>query len=204
MSKEEFYLHLKTDFAPKLRGVGFIGSGSNFRRLRNDVIHVLNIQGSKYGESSCVNLCIHPSCLPIEHTQELPDPKKLKEYECVFRSRLAPASGVDKWWKYNGIFTSPKRSVDDLVTTYFKYGESYLDRYSSVKNILEELSIDKLRANKSIEALGWDISIPRAALIAARISECRGDDESKVLFAKYGLGQVECGEGLKKLLLELL
>jgi len=164
---------------------------------------VINIQGDKYGGSCCVNLGIHPLCLPVDRAKSVADPKRLKEYECEFRCRLAPTGHFDKWWKYDGIFTSPERSADDLEAAFFKYGEAYFSRYSTVDAILDELSINKLEGRHSISSFGMSMVISRAALVAARIYACKGDDESKVMYAKYGLEYVGCTVELKTLLREL-
>jgi hypothetical protein len=53
---DRFHDLLKRDFAPLLRGDGFKGSGTTFRRISGEVIHVVNIQGSKYGGQCCVGV----------------------------------------------------------------------------------------------------------------------------------------------------
>lgn len=204
MSREEFHKHLRSNFAPRLRGLGFTGSGCNFRRVANDTLHVINIQGNKCGGSCCVNLCIHPLCLPIEGADGLADPKKLKGYQCAFLRRLTPAKTSDKWWKHNGFFTSPSRIADDLIATYFKHGESYFNKFSTVDDLLDELSIDKLQAKTSIACTGMHMAIPKVALVAARIYSCRGEDELKKQYAQFGLDQIGGSIGLKELLREML
>ena len=84
-----FRERLKIKLAPLLRGHGFSGSGVNFRRHVGDVIQVLNIQGSRYGGSCCVNLAVHLTFLPTV-LGDAPDPKKITESLCEFRKRLAP------------------------------------------------------------------------------------------------------------------
>jgi hypothetical protein len=46
---EQFYQLLRRDFSPLLRAESYKESGITFRRHKDDVIHVLNIQGSRYG-----------------------------------------------------------------------------------------------------------------------------------------------------------
>ena len=50
-----FFDVLKSEFAPKLRELGFSGSGQHFRRVRGEIINAINIQGNKYGNSCAVN-----------------------------------------------------------------------------------------------------------------------------------------------------
>jgi hypothetical protein len=90
----EFREQLKRKLAPLLRGHGFSGSGVNFRRHVGDVIQVLNIQGSRYGGSCCVNLAVHLTFLPTV-LGDPPDAKKITESLCEFRKRLAPDGEFD-------------------------------------------------------------------------------------------------------------
>jgi hypothetical protein len=97
---KHFHQLLQRDFLPILRAEGFKGSGTTFRRIKGDLIHVVNIQGSRYGGQCCVNLAVHFSFLPTAGGQLVTDPKKVKEYECVFRDRLHEAQESDHWWTY--------------------------------------------------------------------------------------------------------
>ena len=72
---------LKHNLAPLLRSDGFKGSGKTFRRFENELIHVVNIQGSRYGSMCCVNLAVHLSFLPTAGGGRLIDIEKIKEYE---------------------------------------------------------------------------------------------------------------------------
>ena len=64
-AKKEFYSYLKNEFGPQHREIGFKGSGSHFRRVNDEVIHCINIQGNKHGGSCAVNLGLHLTFLPI-------------------------------------------------------------------------------------------------------------------------------------------
>jgi len=108
MSKKQiFYEILKNEFSPKLREVGYQGSGQNFRRVSNETINVVNIQISKYGGSCAVNLGLHFAFLPLNWSAELPVGKKIKEVDCEFRMRLSPKVNHDYWWEYDGLLSSP-------------------------------------------------------------------------------------------------
>lgn len=45
--KKLFFDQLKDDFIPQIRDAGYKGSGQNFRRIQNGVVHAINIQGNK-------------------------------------------------------------------------------------------------------------------------------------------------------------
>ena len=85
--------------APTFRKHGFKGSGRNFRQVINEIVLVINLQGSKYGGAFTVNLGAQPLAVPIG-VGEVCDPASIKEYECAFRNRLS-AVGRDTWWSYH-------------------------------------------------------------------------------------------------------
>ena len=71
--------------APVLRGMGFRGSGQNYRKADGDFVFVINFQGSRWGDNFYVNLGAQPVFVPAEGEADL---KKLKEYECILRRRV--------------------------------------------------------------------------------------------------------------------
>jgi len=71
--------------APELRAAGFLGSGQNFRKQVQDVICIVNFQGSRTGDTFFVNLGAQPRFIPAEGNV---DPGTVKEYECVLRTRV--------------------------------------------------------------------------------------------------------------------
>src|SRR5690349_6913838 len=91
--------------ATPLRCLGFKGSGQNFRRIDGDFIYVINFQGSRWGDVFYINLGAQPSFIPAEN-EEMPDPRKLKEYECVLRTRV----GDQYRWRMT------ERETQELVT----------------------------------------------------------------------------------------
>lgn len=76
-------------------------SGRTYRRTRNGQIHVVNIQGSRYGGKFAINLAIQPVTIPDVLGND-PDSKKITESKCEFRKRLSE-SGEDQWWSYDDL-----------------------------------------------------------------------------------------------------
>lgn len=72
-----------------IRNLGFKGSGHNYRKVEDDYIFVINIQGSRAGDVFYINLGAQPTFIPAECDAAL---ATLKEYECVMRSRVG-----DEW-----------------------------------------------------------------------------------------------------------
>lgn len=188
-TRKVFYGLLRDEFAPKLRELGFKGSGSNFRRIRGEVINTINIQGNKYGGSSAVNLGLHLTFLPVNWKDQLPDTKKIKELDCEFRNRLAPKGKHDYWWKYETLFKSPSKQVSHLIDTYLKVGEPAFSKYDTVEKVADMISIEEIFSDNYIKAFGGMTEV-RAALTMARIHQHLGDSDLARAFASAGMANL--------------
>ena len=143
-----FFDQLKERFIPLFRKSGFKGSGNHFRRITNEVIHALNIQGNKYGGSCCVNLGVHLSFLPMfgVDPSNLLDLKTVKVGHCEFSKRLAPSGHTDFWWGYSGnISGDTSNNIDHLVATYVAEGEPFLNVTAQLKALLKSCISMSLR-----------------------------------------------------------
>ncbi len=201
--KKVFYGLLRDEFAPKLRELGFKGSGSNFRRIRGEVINTINIQGNKYGGSSAVNLGLHLTFLPVTWADQLPDPKNVKEVECVFRRRLAPGRRSDYWWKYTGIFNSPSKKVSHLIDTYLTIGEPEFSRFDTVEKMVNMIALSDIRFGNYIKVFGGVTEVG-AALTMARIHAHLGNNSEARAFANAGLENLGRAIALKTKFIEIL
>ncbi|MDM1524305.1 DUF4304 domain-containing protein [Empedobacter sp. 225-1] len=87
ISSEEFKKQISKPLSEKLKELGFKGSGSNYKKENVNFIYTIGIQANRYGGSCCVELGIHPKEI-IENFGHEIDLKKLKYYDCEFRTRL--------------------------------------------------------------------------------------------------------------------
>ena len=188
-NKPIFFEILKNELSPKLREIGFKGSGQNFRRVNNETVNIINIQVSKYGGSCAVNLGLHFTFLPLNWSTDLPDIKKIREYDCEFRMRLSPKVNGDYWWKYDGFLSSPRKKAQHLIETYFRYGEARFKDLDTVEKLARSLSIEELKKSKDLNVFGI-VAQPRGALSMARIQQHLGNPEMANKFASYGLENI--------------
>ena len=202
-AKKVFFSVLKDEFAPKLRDIGFKGSGQNFRRINGEIINTINIQAHKYGGSCAVNLGLHLTFLPLNWADQLPDIKKIKEIDCEFRMRLAPKNKSDYWWKYGGLLDSPTKKARHLIETYFEYGEPHFTEFGKVEKIASMLSIEDIENNDYIKVFGGDTQ-QRGALAMARIHKHLGDISKAKEFAKIGLNNLGRAVALKPAFEEII
>ena len=202
-AKKVFYELLRDRFAPELRKLGFKGSGSNFRRIRADVISTINIQGNKYGGSSAVNFGLHLTFLPLYWNNELPEVPKIKEVDCEFRDRLAPKGESDYWWKYGGLLSSPSSRVDHLVKTYMQVGEVAFSQFDTVEKVAGMISIDDVSSKRFIKVFGGVTDV-RAALTMARVHLHLGKFDTARQFADVGLKNLGRATVLRPQFLKIL
>ncbi len=116
---------LRAHFAPKLREVGFKGSSRTYRRTRDGLIEIVNVQGSKYGGMFAINLAVHP--VGVQALSEGATEQSIKEYECGFRCRLSE-SGGDFWWSTGGTQERMDDAVRDAAAAYARRGAELFDR----------------------------------------------------------------------------
>jgi hypothetical protein len=196
--KKEFEKSLKEIFIPTIKSYGFKGNGRNFYRKINNTIQTINIQGNKYGGSSCVNLGLHFDFLPSNDGIETIDEEQLKTYDSIFTMRLAPFGKSDYWWKYKGnfIFGSPRKSVLHLNKIFITIGIKQFVKFLSEKDILPLFPIKIIKRNRYIHFFGG-ITPQKAAITIARIYKYIGDDKNSLLFATEGLKICDHNSGLK-------
>jgi hypothetical protein len=195
-SYERFHKLLKRDFSPVLRNEGFKGSGTNFRRIKDEVVHVLNIQGSRYGGQCCVNLGVHYSFLPTDGGSSLADLKKLKEYECAFRHRIRESQELDHWWTYGVTETESEVSVANLIDLYRRRGAAFFMKFEPFPDVFERITPAELDAG-DLSKLPIEMSKLQAAITMARIMQHLRCTDKCRQFAEAGLRDLGHAVGLK-------
>jgi Domain of unknown function (DUF4304) len=193
---ERFHDLLKRDFAPLLRGDGFKGSGTTFRRITGEVIQVVNIQCSKYGGQCCVNLGLHYSFLPTAGGDQVTDPKKVKDYQCDFRDRIHEAHESDHWWTYGTTAAESEASVANLIDTYRRRGASFFKKFEPFPDVFEKITPADLDAGDRSK-LPTEMTQLHAAITIARIMQHLGRTDQCRRFAEVGLRHLGRAVGLK-------
>ena len=174
-SKALFLEVIKREFGPYLRTQGFKGSGQNFYRIREDLVHVINLRASKYGDGFAVNLGIHPTGMQIEGSSVIPEPKRLKEYECLIRTRLSKSEEYDRWWKHRGFLRSPEKSARALISFYENYGNCYFDTFPDARALLASFSFEDPNKERLVRIAKQEMRIGRACIVGAWLAEHLGD-----------------------------
>lgn len=185
---------IKNLFAPILRSDGFKGSGRTFRRVRNELIHVVNIQSS-FGDKFAINLGVHLTFLP-DSIGRIVDVKKITEPSCEFRRRMT-ISGADQWWNYKNNSDSIYKAVFDAAKVYENYGRQQFERLGNHPQDFAFVNVDYLKSSRFDCRGFWNTEV-RHALTFARIRQHEGKFEESIELAKYGLEKIGQATGLKR------
>jgi Domain of unknown function (DUF4304) len=195
-ARSMFLAKFKSIVSPILKEEGFRGSGNTWRRQTKEVIHVINVQGSIYGGQACVCLGIHLDFFPIPGKAFTFDPKKIKEPECAFRSRLRYPDGKDTWWQYGNSEEEAQDSALDIRKTYLDFGRSHFNQFHSFPDDFTKITPETFPAQPR------GVSPPTygkiwALLAQARIYHHLGNREYTSRFSEMGLANLGKAVGLK-------
>jgi uncharacterized protein DUF4304 len=160
-----------SQLATHLRRLGFKGSRQNFRRIDGDFIFVINFQGSRSGDVFYINLGAQPLFIPAE-SEEMPDPRKLKEYECVFRTRV----GDQYRWSMT------EKDTQELVKKLDVAQRNFFSRAQRLRSAIEKDPPEAL-----LHEFCSRTTKARAALHLARACIALGQSEKALQLVRYGL-----------------
>lgn len=194
---ERFHELLKSDFLPVLRADGLKGSGSTFRRILAERIDVVNVQGSRYGGRCCVNVAVHFPFLPSASGIPVGEPKKLKEYDCAFRSRLHDANEPDHWWTYGTNGSETKASVTSLVDIYRRRSARFFAKFEPFPQVFEQITPSEMDGGNLSNMPPGSLTRVLAALTMARIMNHLGCQEKCREFAEIGIRHLGGAVGLR-------
>jgi len=140
---------IRKHFAPLLRRDGFAGSGRKFYKVVDGLAVIVSVQGSAYGGRFTVNFGVHPTVC-VSMNREPCDPKKMRDYHCVFRSRLS-SGGDDTWWEHDGSSVSMDDAVRRMSAAYEEFGRPLLE------GIVSSDSAIRLISPKDLSKEGFDL-----------------------------------------------
>ena len=161
-----------------LRSLGFRGSGRNYRKMTDSAIMVVNCQKSSDPGRFYVNLGVQPTAIATEGNA-LPDPKTIKEYDCVFRRRLSPPDGLG--WTREPTDSELATLLRDLRHAH----DVYLVPLSEMPGFLTDLTPEGLLALDDTSLIGGRRA--RNALHLARLAVAHGDLLKARAFVELGI-----------------
>ena len=124
---------------PTLKPVGFRRQGRTWNRAVNDVVHVMNVQGSdsNYGDTGkfTINMGVY---VPSAHRYLWGFPQKqfVTEPLCMIRQRPAQlAYGRDHWWSFDST-TDLAQLGDDVRSAIVRHALPFLAPLDSIAAVL--------------------------------------------------------------------
>lgn len=195
---------MQTQLAPTLRRDGFSGTGQRYWRVLGGQCQVVEAQGSRYGGKFAINMGVHPLSVPTR-SGDAPEPKRIKEMECMFRTRLAASKG-DQWWDYGRTQASIDEAARDACAVYERVGKAQLDSIAKSDSPINTLTA-KAFAARAYNFNGFGNTRILTALTLAQMRKAAGDNKEAAEFARIALEEIgdgAGGSGLKAELRELL
>jgi Domain of unknown function (DUF4304) len=179
MNRSYFLKLLTQQFFPILIEEGFVIAKQNAKRSNNPLVHIVNIQGGKYGNECFINLGAHLVFLPAEGGIDVPF-DALQEIECAFRGRLNPPQGQAYGWPYGENEMQAQQTVSHIIdawqapeNTFFKQYASYPQSFLALIN----------QTNPQMTAIGKLLPFARIALQLNQLQLAKS-------FAQAGLAKV--------------
>ena len=168
---------------PSLRAVGFRGSGQYFRKKEGDFIFVVNLQGSRWGDVFYVNLGAQPIFIPTDSNTD-PDPKRLKEYECILRRRVGDQW---RWVMSDAMFGKLEAELLATLKDFFGHAQGLRESIAvaSPETLIHEFSSGTTDARAALHlsraslALGYP---DKASALAMLGLELAGEQASALRF----------------------
>jgi hypothetical protein len=185
---------IKDHLSPALKSDGFLGSGRTFRRLSGDFIHVVNVQGSRYGGMFAVNLGIQPRCIP-DVVGNSPDATKIREELCEFRRRLSETMS-DQWWEHEASKESMDAAVRAAASVYTTTGRRLFSELSGPESPLHKVTPTQFEAGL-YSFLGFRSTKVRMARSLALMRRSAGNLADGSAFARIGLANLGAAHALR-------
>jgi hypothetical protein len=195
---------IQRQFAPTLRRDGFSGTAQRYWRVVGDQCQLVEVQGSRHGSKFAINLGIQPMSVPLR-SGDMPEPKRLREMECMFRRRLAIQKG-DQWWDYGPNQASMDAAAQDACAVYEQVGKRQLEVMAEPSSPIYTVMPEAFAA-RAFNFNGFGNTGVLMALTLAQMRKAAGNSVDARAFARIGLEEIgdrAGGSGLKAELRELL
>jgi hypothetical protein len=178
---------LKRDLLPLLYGQGFRASAGVFRRLKDERIDIVSLQGSRAGRRCYLDLGVHYSFLPP--AGRAPGAKygrELRQHDCAFRERLHEPGEADHWWDYGADDATAEANAAGLVDIYRRRACLFFARFEPFPEVFYDVTPEQVAAG-DLAAIPPCPSRLHAALTLARIMKHTGRLDRCRDFAEAGL-----------------
>lgn len=191
---------IREHLVPLFRTDGFAGSGSTYRRVVDDWVHVINVQGARGGGAFAINLALQPLAAP-DVLGNPPDKRKITEGLCQFRRRLSEWSS-DQWWKHDGTGGSMNAAAQTAALVYVNVGRPLFESVSGSNAAIKVVTAEEFDKG-DFDFSGFGSTKVRMALTLARLRRSQGRANESSAFACVGLAHLGSAVALRRELEQL-
>jgi Domain of unknown function (DUF4304) len=191
---------IQSQFAPTLRRDGFSGTSKRYWRVLGGQCHVVEVQGSRYGGKFAVNMGIQPLSVPLR-SGGAPEPKCIRDVDCLFRRRLAVQRG-DQWWDYQPSQLSMDAAARDACAVYEQVGRGQLEFLAQPNSPIDTLTPEAFAAG-TFDFKGFGNTVVLTAWALAHMRKATGKNADARGFAEIALKEIGDGLGGSSLKAEL-
>ena len=194
ITSAEFKKHISKTFGEEMRKLGFKGSGFSFTMDSSDYFFAIGIQASQYGNQCCAEFGFQPKSFEASGFENS-DFKKLRYYDCEFRTRITPNNESDKWWKYSVLEQDNIKvayQIAEIIKNKYLPAIQILKENPSYLEIIDPEDLEKVYLKVKPKIFGMDLMISDVKLAWMLTKAFEKKDFSKAKkFAKFGLSKLE-------------
>ncbi len=193
ISTLEFKKSISKILSENLKQLGFKGSGFNYLMDTDNFVFAIGIQASQFGAQCCVEFGFQPKSLVTDGFKLL-DYKKLRYYNCEFRTRITPNGQSDYWWKYSENEYQNIQIANQITELIIKRALPIVQLLKVNPNHLETIEpkdLDNIYTILSDKLLGMNLATTdiRLAWVFA-MSLTKTNLKKSKRFAEYGLSKL--------------
>lgn len=183
---------MQAKFAPSLRRDGFSGTGQRYFRAVGGQCQIVEAQGRRSGGKFAINMGIQPISVPL-CSGDVPDPKRMREMECMFRRRLAAQKG-DQWWDYESNQASIDMAVSEACAVYEQVDKHQLDGMAEPTSSINTVTAEAFAA-RAFDFNGFGNTGIMMAWTLAQMRKATGNNAEAGEFARVALEEIGDGAG---------
>ncbi|MFD0837224.1 DUF4304 domain-containing protein [Mariniflexile aquimaris] len=152
MNAAEFRKLVAEHFSPKIRELGWKGSGFHFRKNpENHIGNLFGIQGSWYGGSVCCETAIHFDFM-LDMAGLTFD--KITYASSLIRKRLSPKGEGDYHWNFSNDLKKNIESVNSIWDSFEKHGTRFYNDFANFPQPFDKIKPTDLRNSNNYKILG--------------------------------------------------
>ncbi|MDT0608048.1 DUF4304 domain-containing protein [Croceitalea rosinachiae] len=186
MNSSIFKRLVNKHFAPRIKQIGWVGSGFNYRRTNeNHVIDYFGMYGSWMGGRIYCETGIHFDFLPLyQHDKTI---EKKSVTECLFRERLSTGT-----WEFYSEEVRNIKQVENILETFLRDSSKFYSDFENFPAPFDKISVEHLRNERHYKLLGkYEIFNMRIfARLMKDIHLFLGNIDKAKDFSEYGIERV--------------